>query len=235
MKVEKRAKSPLVNLKLAFHPVIFTGNIMMLMFGILQYFVITGIPQLGAAPPPSGLGLEPLNVGFLQLAFGLSMMIFGPIFGLMMAKRRGLNLKLLVPGIVISALSFVLLLFFHSTSQGINGALTIFGIAGALLPMTLNNTTILFTPKEYTGIGSAVTNMMRIVGGAIGPVVTTVILSSVTVSVTVDNVAKNYPSPVTFNILFGLGFVISIACVFLAIRMKHLASKMTPLGAKDIT
>jgi MFS family permease len=35
--VEKRIKAPLVNLKLVFHPVIFTGNIMMLMFGILQY------------------------------------------------------------------------------------------------------------------------------------------------------------------------------------------------------
>lgn len=89
--VEKRTKLPLVNLKLAFHPVIFTGNIMMLMFGILQYFVITGIPQLGSAPAPSGLGLDPLKVGFLQLAFGLSMMIFGPVFGLLVAKRRGLG------------------------------------------------------------------------------------------------------------------------------------------------
>ena len=50
--VEKRVKSPLVNLKLVFHPVIFTGNIMMLMFGILQYFVITGIPQLGVSASP---------------------------------------------------------------------------------------------------------------------------------------------------------------------------------------
>src|SRR6478736_5978626 len=130
IKVEKRAKSPLVNLKLAFYPVIFTGNIMMLMFGILQYFVITGIPQLGSAPPPSGLGLDPLKVGFLQLSFGLS--------------------------------------------------------------MTLNNTNILFTPKEYTGISSAATNMMRIVGGAIGPVMTTVILASITVSASVDNVATSY-------------------------------------------
>ena len=58
------------------------------------------------------------------------------------------------------------------------------------------------TPKEYTGIGSAVTNMMRIVGGAIGPVVTTVILASATISITVDNVEKSYPSPVTYNILY---------------------------------
>ena len=233
--VEKRIKSPLVNLKLVFHPVIFTGNIMMLMFGILQYFVITGIPRLGSAPAPSGLGLDPIHTGLLQLAFGLSMMIFGPVFGLMVAKRRGLNIKLLVPGIGITAISFLLLLFFHSTSQGVNVSLFIFGIAGALLPNTLNNTTIGFTPREYTGISSAITNMMRIVGGAIGPVMATVILASATIPITVNNVEQNYPSPVTFNILFGLGVAMAIACVFLAIRMKHLATKMTPLLAKDIT
>ncbi len=213
--VEKRVKYPLVNLKLVFHPVIFVGNITMLMFGILQYFVITGIPALGSAPTPSGLGLEPENVGFLQLAFGLSMMIFGPIFGLLIAKRRGLNTKLLVPGIVIAAVSFLLLLLFHSSSQAINGALFIFGIAGALLPTTFINTIISFSPKEFTGISSAVTNMMRIVGGAIGPVITTVILTSVTVSITVDNVEGSYPSPVAFNIIFGIGLVMAIVCVFL--------------------
>jgi MFS family permease len=233
--VEKRVKYPLVNMKLVFHPVILIGNITMLMFGILQYFVITGIPQLGAAPSPSGLGLEPDKVGLLQLAFGLSMMIFGPIFGLIIAKRRGLNMKLLVPGIIIAAVSFLLLLFFHSTSQSINGALFIFGIAGALLPTTFINTIISFSPREYTGISSAVTNMMRIVGGAIGPVITTVILTSVTVSITVDNVEGSYPSPVAFNIIFGIGLVMAIASVFLGIRVKHLATKMTPLTAKDIT
>jgi MFS family permease len=233
--VEKRVKPPLVNLKLVFHPVIFTGNISMLMFGILQYFVITGIPQLGASPPPSGLGLDPIHTGLLQLAFGLSMMIFGPIFGLMIAKRRGLNMKLLVPGIIIAAVSFLLLLLFHSTSQGINGSLFIFGMAGALLPQTIINTIIAFTPREYTGISSAITNMMRIVGGAIGPVITTVILASATISITVDNVEKSYPDPVTYNILFGLGLAMTIACVVLGFRMKHLAIMRKPLTAEGIT
>ena len=83
--------------------------------------------------------------------------------------------------------------------------------------MTLNNTNILFTPDGTPGISSATTNMMRIIGGAIGPVMTTVILASATVSITVDNVEANYPSPSTFNILFGVGVVMAIACVFLAI------------------
>ncbi|MFL6344050.1 MAG: MFS transporter [Nitrososphaeraceae archaeon] len=233
--VEKRVKPPLVNLKLVFHPVIFTGNISMLMFGILQYFVITGIPQLGASPPPSGLGLDPIHTGLLQLAFGLSMMIFGPVFGLMVAKRKGLNIKLLVPSVGITAISFLLLLLFHSTSQGINGSLFIFGMAGALLPQTIINTIIAFTPREYTGISSAITNMMRIVGGAIGPVITTVILASATISITVDNVEKSYPDPVTYNILFGLGLAMTIACVVLGFRMKHLAIMRKPLTAEGIT
>jgi MFS family permease len=233
--VEKRVKPPLVNLKLVFHPVIFTGNISMLMFGILQYFVITGIPQLGASPPPSGLGLDPIHTGLLQLAFGLSMMIFGPVFGLMVAKRKGLNLKLLVPGLGITAISFLLLLLFHSTSQGINGSLFIFGMAGALLPQTIINTLIAFTPREYTGISSAITNMMRIVGGAIGPVITTVILASATISISVDNVEKSYPAPVTYNILFGLGLAMTIACVVLGFRMKRLAIIRKPLTAEGIT
>jgi MFS family permease len=232
--VEKRVKPPLVNLKLEFNAVVFTGNIIMLMYGILEYIVITGTPQLGAAPPPSGLGLDPIQTGFLQVAFGISCMIFGPIFGIMVAKRKGFNLKLLVPGIAISAISFVMLFFFHYGPPGINASLFIFGMSSALIPNTVIVTIIGLTPKEYTGISSAATNMMRIIGGAIGPVITTVIITSVTVPITVDNVEKSYPSPVTWNILFAVGAVMAIASVFLAIRMRRSATKMKPLTAEEL-
>ena len=67
--------------------------------------------------------------------------------------------------------------------------------------------------------------MMRIIGGAIGPVLATVILSSITIPITVDNVEKSYPSPVTFNILMGVGLVLAIVSTLLAIRMRRLAGK----------
>jgi MFS family permease len=204
------------------------------MYGILEYIIITGVPQLGASPPPSGLGLDPVNTGFLQVAFGLAAMIFGPIFGVMVARRKGYNLKLLVPGMAVTAISFALLFFFHSAPPGINTGLFIFGIASAIIPNTVIVTIIAFTPPEYTGISSASTNMMRIIGGAIGPVLTTVILTSITIPITVDNVEKSYPSPVTFNILMGVGLVMAIACAFLAIRMRRLATKMKPLTANDL-
>jgi MFS family permease len=234
MRVEKRAKSPLVNLKLEFKAAIFTGNIMMLMYGILEYFIITGVPQLGASPPPSGLGLDPIHTGLLQVAFGLAAVIFGPVFGLTVARRKGYNLKLLVPGMAITVISFALLYFFHYAPPGINTGLFIFGIASAIIPNTVIVTIIGFTPPEYTGVSSAATNMMRIIGGAIGPVLATVILSSITIPITVDNVEKSYPSPVTFNILMGVGLVLAIVSTLLAIRMRRIAGKMQPLTAKDL-
>lgn len=232
--VEKRVKPPLVNLKLEFNKVIVVGNVIMLMYGILEYIVITGTPQLGSSPPPSGLGLDPLHTGFLQLAFGLSCMIFGPIMGILVAKRKGFNLKLLIPGMAVSAISFLILLLFHSAPPGINTGLFIFGIASAMIPNTVIVTIIGLTPTQYTGISSASTNMLRIIGGAIGPVITTVIITSSTIPITVDNVEKSYPDPFTWNILFAMGAVMAIVSAILAIRMKRLASKMKPITPEEL-
>jgi MFS family permease len=120
-------------------------------------------------------------------------------------------------------------LFFHYSSASINIALFVFGIAAGLAPNTIIVTTTSFTPREYTGMGSSITNMMRIVGASIGPVLVTVILASATIPITVDNVEKSYPDPVTYNILYGVGLAMSIATVFLAIRMRRLATKTKPL------
>jgi hypothetical protein len=65
-------------------------------------------------------------------------------------------------------------------------------------------------------------------------VITSVILASITVSITVDNAQKTYPSPVAFNIVFGMAVILAIASVILAVRLKRLATKIVPLTAKDI-
>ena len=83
--VEKRAKSPLVPLKLLLSPPIFAGNIAMLMFGIIQYIIITAIPQLGAALR-IGSGIRSDLVGLLRLPLSLAVLIFGPVFGVLLAE-----------------------------------------------------------------------------------------------------------------------------------------------------
>jgi MFS family permease len=223
--VEKRAKSPLVPLKLLLQPPIFAGNIAMLMFGIIQYIIITAIPQLGAVPQGSGLGLDPDLVGLLQLPLSLAVLIFGPVFGLMLAKRRTLNTKLLIPSMVIMAVSFLLVTIFHYSSAEVTASLFLFGIGAALLPVTLINIIIALTPRELTGISSAATSDMRIIGGAIGPVIATVIISSILIPIEVDGTTSQYPSPTAFNIVFIVGLVLAIVATILVVLMRGPAVK----------
>ena len=223
--VEKKTKSPLVPLKLLFQPAIFTGNIAMLMFGIVQYIIITAIPQLGA-PLGSGLGLDPDQVGLLQLPLSLAVLAFGPVFGVMLAKRHKLNTKLLVPSMAIMSVSFLLVTLFHSTSSNVASSLFLFGIGAALLPITLINIIVGYlTPRELTGISSASTSDMRIIGGAIGPVIATVILSSILVPIEVNGTTTEYPSPTAFNIVFIVGLTLSVASTILVMFMRRTAVK----------
>ena len=234
LRVEKKAQNPLVPLKLLLQPAIFAGNISMLMFGIVQYIIITAIPQLGAAPVGSGLGLEPDAVGLLQLPLSLAVLIFGPIFGVMLAKRHSLNTKLLIPGMVIISVSFVLVTLFHSTSSGVAGSLFLFGIGAALIPVTLINIIISLTPRQLTGISSASTSDMRIIGGAIGPVIATVIITSILVSIEVDGVVGEYPSPTAFNIVLIVGLGMAIASTILVSLMRRRAVKALSMQAKEL-
>jgi MFS family permease len=232
LKVERKAKNPLVPLKLLMQPAIFAGNISMLMFGIVQYIIITAIPQLGAAPVGSGLGLEPDAVGLLQLPLSLAVLIFGPVFGVMLAKRHSLNTKLLIPGFLVISVSFLLVTLFHSTSSAVTGSLFLFGIGAALLPVTLINIIISLTPKQLTGISSASTSDMRIIGGAIGPVIATVIITSILVSVEVDGVVGEYPSPSAFNIIFIVGLAMAVVSTILVSLMRRRAVKALSMQAQ---
>ncbi|MGA7543184.1 MAG: MFS transporter, partial [Nitrososphaeraceae archaeon] len=225
LRVEKKAKNPLVPLKLLLQPAIFAGNISMLMFGIVQYIIITAIPQLGAAPPGSGLGLEPDAVGLLQLPLSLAVLVFGPLFGVMLAKRHSLNTKLLIPAMLILSVSFLLVTLFHSTASDVAGSLFLFGIGAALLPVTLINIIISLTPRQLTGISGASTSDMRIIGGAIGPVIATVIITSILVSVEVDGVVGEYPSPSAFNLVLLVGLAMAVASTILVSLMRRKAVK----------
>jgi MFS family permease len=233
LKVERKAKNPLVPLKLLMQPAIFAGNISMLMFGIVQYIIITAVPQLGAAPVGSGLGLEAGAVGLLQLPLSLAVLIFGPVFGVMLAKRHSLNTKLLIPAMLIISVSFLLVLLFHSTSSNVAGSLFLFGIGAALLPVTLINIIISLTPRQLTGISSASTSDMRIIGGAIGPVIATVIITSILVSVEVDGVVGEYPSPSAFNIVFIVGLAMAVVSTILVSLMRRKAVKALSMQASN--
>jgi MFS family permease len=222
--IEKRSENPLVNLKLAFHKIIRVGNISYLMLGVVQYIIFSTIPTLGQTPEPYGLGMTTLEVGLLQLPQALVFVALGPIAGIL-AVRHGSS-RFIVPGSIIMCIGIFALLAFHSTSGQVASVLILFAVGGAFVTLSAN-VIIYFTPAGSTGVVSATYSTMRIIGGAIGPVIAGMFLALFTSEVqSPEGVTSSVPNTMAFNAVFLVGAIISLSLVVFMFIMKRRALKM---------
>jgi MFS family permease len=222
--IEKRSEIPLINLKLAFHKIIRVGNISYLMLGVVQYIIFSTIPTLGQTPEPYGLGMNTLEVGLLQLPQALVFVALGPIAGIL-AIRHGSS-KFIVPGSIILCIGILALLAFHSTSGQVASVLILFAVGGAFVTLSAN-VIIYFTPPKDTGAVSATYSTMRIIGGAIGPVIAGMFMALFTSEVqSPEGVTSSVPNAMAFNATFLVGAIISLSLVVLMFIMKRRALKM---------
>jgi MFS family permease len=226
--IEKRSKIPLVNLKLAFHRIIRVGNIAYLLLGIVQYIIFSTIPTLGQTPEPYGLGLNVLQVGFLQLPQALIFVILGPIAGILAVKYG--NLKFIIPGSIILTAGILAILVYHSTVAEVSSTLILFAVGGAFVTLSAN-VIIFFTPRESTAVVSATYSTMRIIGGAIGPVIAGVFLSLYTSEVTTTTDAgttttTTVPNDMAFSTIFLVGAICSLLIIAFMIIMRRRALSM---------
>src|SRR5215212_8559411 len=222
--IEKRSKIPLVDLKLAFHRIIRVGNISYLLLGIVQYIIFSTIPTLGQTVEPYGLGLNVLQVGFLQLPQAIVFVALGPIAGILAIKYG--NLKFLILGSIIITAGIVVLLVYHSTVAEVAGSLILFAVGGAFVTLAAN-VIIFFTPRESTGVVSATFSTMRIIGGAIGPVIAGVFISLYVAEVpTDDGGTTTVPNEMAFNAIFLVGAICSLLIIVFMAIMRRRALKM---------
>jgi MFS family permease len=222
--IEKRSKIPLVNLKLTFSKIILLANMIFLMLGIIQYLIFTTIPTLGQTPEPYGLGMDTATVGLLQLPQALLFVVLGPIVGFIAVKRG--NLRFIVPGAIILTIGMFALLAFHDTP--LQTAIVLLGFAlGGIFITLVPNIMLHFTPKESTGVVSATNATMRIIGGAIGPVISGVFLTLFVVSATdIPGTTDPIPNEMAFNLVFLTGAILSFVTIILCILMRRTAIKM---------
>ena len=226
--IEKRSKIPLVDLKLAFHRIIRVGNVVYLLLGIVQYIIFSTIPTLGQTPEPYGLGLSVLAVGILQLPQALVFVALGPVVGILAVKYG--NLKFLIPGSIILTAGILVLTVYHSTVAQVSGTLVLFAIGGAFVTLAAN-VVIFFTPRESTAVVSATYSTMRIIGGAIGPVIAGVFISLYTSEVTTTTdvgttTTTSVPNDMAFTTIFLVGAICSLAIIAFMIIMRRRAVSM---------
>lgn len=102
----------------------------------------------------------------------------------------------------------------------------LFAVGGAFVTLSAN-IIISFTPPGSTGVVSATYSTMRIIGGAIGPIISGMFLALFTSEVqSPEGVTSSVPNTMAFNAIFLVGAIISPSLVAMMFIMKRRAYKM---------
>jgi MFS family permease len=222
--IEKRSKYPLVNLRIMFSKLMRVGNIIFLLAGLLEYLIFQATPTLATAPPPSGFGLPVSASGLIQLPYAAMIILFGLVAGVYISKKG--PLRLMLPGIAIGVASVGLLAAGHATFLGTSLALAILGVGFTLVVTAANITMITSNPIEYTGLISATTTDLRVIGGAIGPIIAGTFMSIFVVPYDIGGKAEYFPSPVAFNYIFLVAFIVVLVQAALVLIFRKRAAKL---------
>ena len=219
--VEKKATSPLVDFKLLLSRGILPADIMILIVGFSMFLVFQTIPILVRNPPPFGFGGDPISATRVQLPFALILLVFGPTSGFIISKLR--TSKSLIIGTTINAIGFLGLFLFHSTEFLISTNLGIIAIGLSLTAIGAQNTIVLNTPRQNSGISLGMASLMRIIGSSIGPALAAMYMQSYQYVVNIGTTQHSFPTAEANNLVFLTAAILSIVSIVLAIFLKFSA------------
>ena len=227
--IERRSKSPLIDFKILLDRSIFPAYIIILIVGLSLFLVFQTIPILVRNPPPVGFGGDAISTTRVQLPFALILLIFGPASGFIISKVG--TSKSLIIGTVISTVGFFGLFSLHSSEYMLSINLVILSVGLSFTAIGAQNTIVLNTPRQSSGISLGIASLLRIVGSSIGPALAAVYLQSYqykVVNISVSNGQLQhlvaFPNAEAYNLIFLTAAILSLVSISLALFLKLCAS-----------
>ena len=147
--VERRAQSPLLDLKLMANKVILPGNLVMLVIGMTMFMVMQTIPILARSPHPLGFGDSVIEATKIQIPFSIILLIFGPTSGFIVSKMG--SRTPMIAGTIITTIGFFAIYALHSTQLLVSIDLAIVSIGLSFAAVGVMNIIILATPARVYG------------------------------------------------------------------------------------
>ncbi|WP_033341566.1 MFS transporter [Catenuloplanes japonicus] len=176
--VEMRVREPLIDMRLLAIRGVWTANLVALIFGFAMFGTFVLVPTLLQLPAATGYGFgkSVSEAGLFLLPTTLTMVVFGPLAG-MLVRRFGPKLPLFLGAVAVTG-AFLLPALAHGELWQIvaSGLLTGAGIGLAFAAMS--NAVIEAVPAGQTGEASSVNAIARTIGSSIGTAVIAAVISS---------------------------------------------------------
>jgi EmrB/QacA subfamily drug resistance transporter len=178
--VESRSAHPLIDMRMMRIPVVWTTNLVALLFGVGMYATFAFLPEFLQTPSSAGygFGLSITLSGLILLPSSVAMFAVGIASG-RLTSRFGAK-TVLVTGALISIVPFVLLTFAHRQEWEILLAMVLQGVGFGMAYAAMSNLVVQGVPAEQTGVASGMNANIRTIGGSIGAAVMSSIVTSTT-------------------------------------------------------
>jgi MFS family permease len=216
--VERRAATPLINMRALANAPIAMTNVASVFVGFALFASFVGTANYVQAPTATGYGFgsSVLVAGLCLLPSGVLMLLLAPLTARLSA-RWGAGRILALAGVIIAVGLVVRIVLVHSLWQIIVGTAVIgagSGIGYAMLPTLINS----FTPAEDLAAANGINSLARSLGSTFASAIGGSILASVTI--TLGGFAV--PSLSAYRILFVICAVAAVAAAVLGLVVDRL-------------
>jgi len=232
---ETKVAEPLIRLDLLEIRNVLVANLVGLVSGTVMFLLFFAIIYYAELPVPFGLSLGIVATGLTLAPATLAMLVVGPFAGKAVARfgpRPMLFLACIAMG---TGLTLFIINRATSIDLSIDLVFSLVGIVCVIIPIV--NMISLSLPRETIGVGLGFNTMLRNLGGAIGPVVATAIMATYTsvYSVPTSNGGSLpiglLPNAMAFDIVFGVGLVLTVIVIALSATAQNYTFKNAPRPA----
>ena len=226
---ESRKSTPLIPLHLLRIRNVLVANMTGILSGMgmfMMFFAVIYYTELKAPPAPTGLGLDVVSAGLTLAPATLLMLVGGPGLG-RIVDRWGPKPAMVLGGLVAIA-GFLLFVLNRATTTDVmvDSAISLVGAVGIIIPIV--NMVSVSLPTETVATGLGLNTMLRNMGGAIGPVVATTIMTTYAAVAQTPYGPMAFPTSSAFDYIFYLGIVCMVAVVGFSLATKNYVFRKTP-------
>ncbi len=222
---ENRRINPLIQLGLLRIRNVLIANLVGIASGVSMFLAFFAVVYYAQQPVQyGGLGLDIIATGLTLAPATVVMMVVGPFIGRMM-PRVGPK-PIIITGALIVIVGFGLFIVNRSTTLDLtlDAIVGFAGMIAIVIPMV--NMISISLPSDSTTVGLGLNSMLRNLGGAIGPVLATTIMTTYTVSLVTNvggqpMVVGTLPSSAAFDLIFETGIVIMVLILLMGLAIKN--------------
>lgn len=216
--VERRAASPMIDLRMLARPAIWKACVVTFVICVGTSVAVYLVPQLFAVPTDAyGFGASATEIGLFLLPGAVTASLAGPLGGI--GTRRFGSRRVVTTGVLIMAAALIVLAAVHTEPWHLVVGKAFIALANGLCVTALMTSTATSVDQGDTGIATSLVLVTRVVGYAVGAQLGGALLTAATPS------GSNVPA----ESAFVTGFVIAGAVTALAL----LVTRSTNQGVKE--